>query len=194
MKTESVKPGKVLYILSVFVFLCGMALFIYILMTGISSTVSKINIRVIMPGTETIELTEPGKYTIYFEQRSDMDGKIYETKNINGLLLSLRNIETGEPIELNSTAFESSYNVGRRKGKSVFNFEVEKAGIYEIKGWYETGKGEEAVLAIGKGFAASLVRTILLSIVTFFVFVGVSAIIFIYVFNKRKRNRILNTQ
>ncbi|HHV97996.1 MAG TPA: hypothetical protein GXX36_00225 [Clostridiaceae bacterium] len=192
MKKDSVKPDRILYVISVLIFLCGMALFAYLLMTGISSTVSKIDTRVVMPGTETIEFTETGKYTIYFEQRSNMYGKIYETNDINGLTLSLRNIETGEELELINTAFESSYNVGSRKGKSIFNFKVEKAGKYEIRGWYESDKDQKVVLAIGKGFVTALVRTILLCIVTFFASVGVSVIIFIYTFNKRKRNRILN--
>jgi len=194
MGIGSVKPSRILYVVSAFIFLCGIILFAYLLTTGINSSISSINTKVIVPGTETIEFVETGKYTIYLEQSSDLGGKIYETNDINGLKLSLRNIETGEEVKLINTVFESSYNLGSRKGKSIFNFEVEKTGKYEIKGWYESDKDEKVVIAIGKGFIASLVRTILLCILTFFASTGVSAIIFIYTFNKRRRNRILNTQ
>lgn len=191
MREDVVKPSKVLYVISGLILLCGVSFFVYLLITGISSSIGNINIQVVVPGTEIIEIKETGKYTIFYEHSSVIDGKVYKTNSINGLICSLKNVETGELIKLNSSLANSSYALAGREGKGIFSFDINKTGEYEFKGWYESGNGEEVVLAIGKGFAGSLVRTILLSIVTLLITIGMSVIIFIYTLTRRKRNKTI---
>ena len=187
MKTEVIKPSKIFYVVSGVILVIGIILFVIILISGIFSSVDKINNRVIVPGTKMVELKETGKYSIYFEYRSVIDGKVFETNNISGLMCSLRNTETDEFIKLNNPLVNSSYSVSSREGKSIFEFDINETGKYELKAWYETGKGEEAVLAIGKGFGMELARTIILSIGTLFASFGVSIAIFIVTLVKRNR-------
>jgi hypothetical protein len=187
MKTEVIKPSKVFYGVSGVVLVIGIILFVIILITGIFSSVDKLNNRVVVPGTKIIDLKETGKYTIFFEYRSVIDGKVFETNEISGLICSLRNTETGQFIKLDNSSVSSNYSVAGREGKSIFEFVINDIGKYELKAWYETGKGEEAVLAIGKGFGTALVRTIALSIGALFVSFGASSAIFILTFIKRKK-------
>lgn len=187
METEVIKPSKIFYVVSGVILVIGIILFVIILISGISSSVDKINNQVIVPGTKTIELKETGKYSIYFEYRSVIDGKVFETNNISGLMCTLRNTETNEFIKLDNASVNSNYSVNGREGKSIFEFAINETGKYELKAWYETGDGQEAVLAIGKGFGIALVRTIVASIGTLFVSFGLSFVIFIVTFVKRKK-------
>ncbi len=187
METEVIKPSKIFYVVSGVILVIGIILFVIILISGIFSSVDKINNRVIVPGTKMLELKETGKYSIYFEYRSVIDGKVFETNNISGLMCSLRNIETDEFIKLDNPSLDSNYSFSAREGKSIFEFAINETGKYELKAWYKTGEGGEAVLAIGKGFGIELARTIILSIGTLFVSFGVSIAIFIVTLVKRKK-------
>jgi hypothetical protein len=187
MKKEVIKPSKIFYGVSGVILVIGVILFVIILISGIFASVDTINNRFIVPGTKSIELKETGKYNIYFEYRSVIDGKIFETNNISGLMCSLRNTETDEFIKLNNSSVNSYYSAAGREGKSIFEFTINETGKYELKAWYETGSGEEAVLAIGKGFGMRLVGTVILSIGILFISFGAAITIFIVTLVKRKK-------
>lgn len=186
---DSIKPSKSLYAVSGLIFIVGVILFVVVLMTGIISSIECINTQVVIPNSQNIELKEPGEYSIYFEHKSVIDGKIFDTSNINGLVCKLKNIETGEYVKLKNSSSNSSYSIKGREGRSIFNFTIDKAGIYEIDASYESGEGEEAVLAIGKGFGATLVRTILVCFGILFLFISGAIILFVYTLTNRKRNK-----
>ncbi|KNY29616.1 hypothetical protein [Pseudobacteroides cellulosolvens] len=187
MNTEVIRPGKVFYLISGAVFIIGIILFVVLLLTGITSTVNRLDTRIVVPGTNTIELKETGKYSIYFEYRSVLDGKVYETESIVGLMCSLKNTETGESVNLSNSIANSNYSISGRQGKSIFDFDIDKPGKYEFKAWYKSERGEEAVLAIGKGFGGSLVRTILLCIGALIISLGASITIFVVTLVRRNR-------
>jgi len=191
METEVIKPSKIFYFVSFGIFLLGIVLFVVILVKGIYSSVAGIDKQVIVPGTSVIELKETGKYIIYSEYRSVIDGKVFETDNINGLMCSLKKIDTGEFIELEEPSMNSTYSVGGREGKSIFGFNINETGKYELKAWYETDNYKESVLAIGKGFGKELIRTILLSIAIMFISLGTSITIFVTTLIKRRRAKLI---
>ncbi len=187
MGTEVVKPSKIFYGISVLILLCGIIGFIVMLITGINYIMESISNRVIIPGISEIELEEEGKYSIYFEYESTIDGKRFETVNINGLICSLKNKRTGEFITLNNASVRSNYSMAGRAGYSIFDFIIKEAGEYELQATYESGEGEEAVLAIGKGFGMTLVRTILLSLGVLFACTGTAIIMFVVTLLRRKK-------
>lgn len=187
MKTEIIKPSKIFYGISGVILVIGIILFVITLVSGIISSVDKLNNQVIVPGTKIIELNETGKYNIFFEYRSVIDGKVFDTNNINGLICSLRNTKTDEFIKLDNSSVKSNYSVNGRAGKSIFEFSINETGKYELKAWYETGDGEDAVLVIGKGFGKELILTIMLSIGILFASLGLAIPIFIVTLIKRKK-------
>ncbi len=189
MLQKDVKPSKMYYILSGLILIVGIILFIFLLITGISSTIEKIDNQVVVPGSKTIVLNEKGKYNVFFEYKSTIDNKVYETSSISGLICTLKHNKTGELITLNNSSINSNYSVFGRSGRSIFEFMIDEPGEYEIEAWYETGEGEQAVLAIGKGFGESLIRTILLCIGVLFLSIGASLAIFIRTFVNRRKNK-----
>lgn len=187
MESKVVKPSRKRYVLSGLIFVAGIILFVITLAIGISSSINRVNTRVVVPGEKTIELGEAGGYNIYFEYRSVIDGRLFESNNINGLICSLKNIETGEIIKLNNATVNSNYSIQGREGKSIFSFVINETGKYELKAWYEAGEGEEAVLAIGKGFGKSLARNIFISIGALFLSFTLSLAIFLNTLLKRMK-------
>ncbi len=186
LNKNSNAPSKLMYVISGLIFIIGIISFVVVLVTGILSSVNSFDNQVLVPGTRNIELKEPGDYNIYFEYRSIVDGRVFETSNINGLVCKLKNIDSGEYIRLENSTVNSSYSVNGREGRSLFSFTIDKAGTYEIDASYESGDGEEAVLAIGKGFGVNLLSTIFICFAILFVTIAGAVILFVYTYKKRK--------
>jgi uncharacterized membrane protein len=186
LNKDSNAPSKLMYVISGLIFVIGIISFVIVLVTGILSSVNSFDNQVIVPGTNSFQLKEPGDYNIYFEYRSVVDGRIFETSNINGLVCKLKNIDSGEYIRLENSKVNSTYSVNGREGRSLFSFSVDKAGTYEIDASYESGDGEEAVLVIGKGFGMKLISTIFICFAILFVSIAGAVILFVRTYKKRK--------
>ena len=68
-----VKPSKIFYGVSVFVFIAGVVLFFVVLLFGILSSFNNVGHQVVVPGSGIIELDEAGNYNIFHEYRSIVD-------------------------------------------------------------------------------------------------------------------------
>lgn len=187
MESKTIKPSKIFYGISAVIFVAGIISFIVVLITGISSSMDSIGNRFVVPGSQIIELKDAGNYSIYFEYSSIIDGKVYETSSINGLVCTLTNNKTGDDITLKNPTIDSDYSMNGRKGKSLFDFSIEESGKYTIQAKYESGEGEKAVLAIGQGFGMAIIRIVLISIGILLVGIGGGIAIFILTFVKRKK-------
>lgn len=189
MKVQDVKPNKKFYIIPGAILIIGIGAFVILFLAGIKLSIEKIDHQVVVPGSEKIELLEPGKYTIYIEYRSVVDGKVYEALgSIDGLTCSLMDSENNVFIKLNSSSVNSSYSLPGREGKSILDFEIDRPGTYELKGWFEAGSTKnKIVLAVGKGFASSLVFTILLSIGVLLAGIGGAIGLFLYIHSRRDK-------
>lgn len=190
MKTEIKKPSRIFYVLSFIVLLIGIVTFTIFLITGIKSSLNTISHQVIVPGKSIIELKDPGKYTIYFEYRSVIDGKVFESDSMKGLRCTLMKTDTKELIKLESPSMNSNYSVSGRTGESIFVFKIDEAGEYELNAWYENGNTNESVLAIGKGFGMVVTRTVFGSIAIMFICIGTSIAIFLTTLIKRRNAEI----
>ena len=187
LNKNSNAPSKLMYVISGLIFIIGIISFVIVLVTGMSSSVNRFGNQVVVPGTKIIQLEDPGDYEIYFEYRSIVDGRVFETININGLVCKLKNIDSGEYIRLENSKINSNYSVNGREGRSLFSFSVDKAGTYEIDASYESGEGEEAVLVIGKGLGMKLLSTIFKCFAILFVTIAGAVILFVYTYKKRVR-------
>ncbi|QNU67018.1 hypothetical protein EHE19_000200 [Ruminiclostridium herbifermentans] len=190
MNREGNVPSKLLYAISGIIFVIGIISFVVVLVTGIISSVNSFDNQVVVPAKRNIEIIEPGDYNIYFEYRSVVDGRVFETSNINGLVCKLKNIDTGEYIRLENSKVNSSYSVNGREGRSLFRFTIDKAGTYELDASYESGEGEEAVLIIGRGLGMKLLSTFLICFAILFVTIAGSVILFVYTYRKRNLQKI----
>lgn len=117
--------------------------------------------RVVMPGFAVLTLGEAGRYTIYHERKSVVDGRYYASERADGLKLQLVNEATGAVVPLSEAGGNSSYAIGNREGTSIFSFTVSQPGGYRISGELAGGRAEpKVVLAVEHGMLGAMFQTI----------------------------------
>lgn len=163
--------------------LIGMALVLYLGLTGLSMQ------RVVVPGSGEIALEKPGRYTIYHESRSVVDGRVYDVDDVAGLTVELVSAETGETVPLGAPFGNTTYDLGGRSGRGVLAFEVDRPGAYRLSADYPGGSGPETVLAVGGGIGTRIAMTVVGSITlaggAFLLALGIGIITFV----RRRRAR-----
>jgi len=125
--------------------------------SGVSAVEDRL-MQVVMPGSATLKLTQPGTYTIYHERNSVVDGQLYAGTSVGGLRLSMRGPD-GEVQLMARTG--STYKFGSREGRSIFGFTVNAPGEYRLSGTLPDGRGEpKVVLAVETGLLGGMFRMI----------------------------------
>lgn len=143
----------------------------------------------VVPGRSEIFLSEPGKYEIFYEYRSVINGKVYLTeKTLSGLQCTLKDKATDQLISMESPSISSNYSLGGREGISVLAFTVKKAGKYVLSAQYSSGKeAQEVVLAIGKSIGEKISSVIIVGIAIFILTMVLSIVIFVVTFLIRRK-------
>ncbi len=179
-------PSRAYYGLAAVVFLAGMAFFALFLFKGITG-IEKNLTQVIVPGEREVLLQEPGNYQIFYERRSVIGNRVFDTgEGISGLTCELTFRETSEKIPLAPSSTHSTYSLGSREGVALFDFQITRPGTYLLNASL-AGGGPAVVLAIGKGFMASILKTVFGGLAIFFGSVIVSITIVVMTLLKRKR-------
>lgn len=143
-------------------------------------------IQVVAPGETKLSLKEPGTYTVFHEERSVVDGRLYQSQTISGLRVTVQSAATGQEIPVLPAAFNETYSLGSRSGTSAFTFEIAEPGSYRLVAAYDDGRSEPRVaLAIGHNFLSSLMLTILGSLAIVFGAIALAIIIVIVVWQRR---------
>jgi hypothetical protein len=108
--------------------------------------------RMVVPGTGTLALSEPGNYTIYHEVESFVDGQLYAARDIPGLQVTVTG-EDGKPVPVGTPWMSSSYTMSSHSGKSILAFAIATSGNYRLSAEYAGGRnGPQTVLSIGRDF------------------------------------------
>lgn len=188
MKLGNIRPRKWWYVISVLIFIIGISAFVLWLVKGISG-ITNGSQQFVVPGKSEIFLSEPGKYEIFYEYRSVVNGKVYLTEeNLSGLQCTLKDRATDQFVPMGNPSINSNYSLGGRAGISVLEFTVKKAGIYDLSAQYSSGKeGQEVVLAIGKGIGGKISGVIIVGIAIFLLTIALSIIVFVVTFLMRRR-------
>jgi hypothetical protein len=119
---------------------------------------------VTVPGTKTITLSEAGKYTIYHEHTTVLDGQPHSTTNAEAAALeyTLTNKASGKQITLASPATDETYTLGARQGVAIMVFTIDEPGDYQFDARYRDGRTEpKLVIAIGQGIVKRIFKGIL---------------------------------
>jgi len=109
-------------------------------------------IRVVVPGSTTLDLGKPGTYTIFHEKQSVVDGRYYTSDTVAGLRVDVIAEATGSAVRM-EPATNTSYSMGSRQGASIFAFTIDQPGRYRLT---TNLAGGQAVLAIGQGVFGSI--------------------------------------
>ena len=187
MKGNDVSPSLWFYALAIFIVLSGFAGFAGLLYTGISDSVSGL-MQIIAPGNAELNLSLSGEWTVFYENSSYFDGKIYSTgEEISGLEVRVREKATGLDLAVYPANVSFSYSLGSRSGRSILAFRAPRAGVYQFNSSYPGRGSPEIVLAVGKGMAEGLFSSIALSMALLFGSILLAAIVAYYTFSRRKR-------
>lgn len=189
MMPQVIRPSRWYYLLSLFILGAGTALFLVLLFKGIGGITDKL-VQMEAPGTAEMNFSEPGKYTIFYEHQSVLDGKVYNTgENLSGLWLNVVSKETAAPVQLVRPSVNASYTVGNRSGVSILEFNIDRPGVYQVSATY-SGKREveqQVVLAIGQGVAGRIVGTVLGGLAVMFGSLLLAIAMAVWTFVKRRR-------
>lgn len=181
-------PGRRWYAIAAGVFLLGIAVcaaFVFLRLRGLGDELPQI----VVPGSAELRLGEPGRYTIFHETESVVDGRYYAPSDVSGLYVTVVSTETGEEVPLEEQGAETTYSVGGRAGRGVLVFDIARPGVYEVSGSYDGGQGTPTVIAVGHGFGRKLVLTIGGAIAIGFLGFALAATIGIVTFFRRRRAR-----
>ena len=188
MMPQTIKPSRWYYLLSLLVIGLGVALFFVITFKGLSGITEKLA-QMEAPGTTEMTFSEPGKYTLFYEHKSVIAGKVYDTgENLSGLWCTVVSKETNAPVPLVQPSISTSYEVGNRAGMSVLEFNIERPGVYQVSATYpENPEGQRIVLAVGQGVASRITATIIGGLATMFGSIVLAIVIAVITFVKRRR-------
>ncbi|AET64058.1 hypothetical protein [Methanothrix harundinacea] len=175
--------------LAALVVLAGLFIFGWTIFSAISEIGDGLT-RIEAPGTSELNLQEVGDYTIYYENRSFLDGRFYSAGEgvPPGLVIEVVDLTSGEGVDLRPPAGEVTYDFAGRSGRSIATFEVQRPGTFRIDSGYPAGsEGPKAVLAIGTDFFRGALYKIGLGLAALFGSIAAGAAILISAARRRER-------
>ena len=188
MNGQETGPSRVYYGLAAVIFIGGWVLFGLFLFRSLSKLPEKLQ-QVVVPGKTDITLAKAGNYTIYHEYRSVIGSRVFSSPRVvSGLECRLVSKATGAEVPISTPLGTSRYSYGSRAGVSLFDFTIDRPGAYEFSGGYaDTGEGPQVVLAIGQGFVAAILLTVLGCLAIVFGCIGLAVAIAVYTAVKRQK-------
>ncbi|MFZ1084213.1 MAG: hypothetical protein WAN35_04535 [Terracidiphilus sp.] len=170
--------------------LVGLSLFFYCLLHGLNHVTDSLT-QVIVPGKAILDLQHGQSYSIFLEEQTIVNGKIYSTtQSVNGLECRVKPLLKNTTIALRKPSMSSSYDVGGRSGHSVLEFSIPDDGKYEFSCDYgESSIGPEVVVAVGSGVSKSIFSTVAGALVSFFGGAGACLVVVFAVLIKRDREK-----
>ena len=186
MSNLDVSSNRWYYGLAVLVVVIGFSIFAWSLFSGITGLTSGL-IQVVAPGASDVNLKEAGEYTIFYENQSYVDGRVFYTSDrIPGLQIEVVEKSTGKKLSTYSPPASLTYSMGGRSGKAILAFQVKSPGIYQLRASYPSGHdGQQVVLAVGHGFMDRILSTVMISLAAFFGSLIIAAAMVITIYKKR---------
>jgi len=157
MNDQTKKPSWLWFLVAGLILVVGIAAAVGIFIGGISSAVNSLQ-RMIVPATQTMTFDEPGRYGIYHEHHSVFKGRTFrQWPGQIDLEATVTRLSDGTQIPVEGSTINTTYTFGQRKGRGMFQFDIEQAGQYEIT----VNADDEAVVAIGRSITGTIVFAIL---------------------------------
>jgi hypothetical protein len=153
--------GRKWYVVALCLFLTGAGGAGWILRSGLGGSENSL-VRTIVPGSTVLTLNEPGSYTVFYEMKSVIDGRVFSPQDISGLRVGITSEVSGAKIPLARSSIKAHYSFPGHRGVSILSFEITQPGRYRLDTAYPDNRTEpQAVLAIGNGFVGQLLGTLL---------------------------------
>jgi hypothetical protein len=186
----AIQPSKWYYLLGAVAIAVGVSLFLSTLLHGIFHITDNLT-QIVVPGEKDLTLQPRLKYSIFLEEQSVVDGRIYSTaENLSGLTCHVNSLASGTRIDLHRSGISTTYNVNGRSGRSVLEFVTKEGGEHHIACDYEEGKqGPQVVLAVGAGVGEKIFSMVFVCLGEMFGGGALGAAIILTVFFKREGSR-----
>ena len=119
--------------------------------------------RIVVPGKAELAFAKAGKYTIYYEYRSEVDGQTFDTAHDvpTGLKVTITDTNGGAINTLQRYDGDLSVSSNGIAGVAVFTFRLAEPGNYFIEAQTANAGQSKFVLSVGKGFAGRVLRALL---------------------------------
>jgi len=151
---QKVRPGRIWYLLPLAVFLAGAA-WLIVGIVSLASTVDGLQ-RVPLPAGGTVNLSNSGGYTIYYEGPGAQSG------NIPPFHIDVTPASPGAAVSsLVRYGSTVTYNIGSHHGRAVLTLQVAKPGTFAVR---TAGAPSGADLAFGGSIASGIVGIVLPSV------------------------------
>lgn len=170
-------------------FLIGAGFFAFTLFHGMMHVTDSLT-QIVVPGGAELSLRR-GRYSVFLEEQSMVNGKIYSTtQSIDGLVCRIRSVQSGATIPIEKPGMNTTYAVNGRSGHSVLEFPIQQDGRYAFACDYgEESKGPEVVVAVGSGVGEAISSMVIVGLAAFFGGGGAGAIAILVVVFKREREK-----
>lgn len=181
-------PGRWVYLAAALIAAAGFAMCVAMIYCGIKSVTHGFR-QFVVPGATTVAFERRGNYTIYHEYHSVVGNRIYHTDEaISGLECEVRERATGRSIPIRTARASSTYQIGGREGRGLFDVRIDKPGTYEFRGRYAPGfDGPSTVLAVGTGSILGFVALVVGGLAVLFTCSILALLIVLYTFVSRRR-------
>jgi hypothetical protein len=160
-ETTRMRPSWWYCLLGVPFLLLGAGLFVYILVYRVSHMTDSLT-QVVVPGRAELSLRGRRTYTVFVEEQSVLNGRVYSTtESIAGLECRVKAMPRGEAVRIRTAGMNTTYTIGGRSGRSALEFVTRDDGRYELACDYgENRRGPEVVVAVGSGLGMGILYTI----------------------------------
>ena len=163
-------------------------LFAYTLFHGLTH-IADLLTQVVVPGSAELRLQSGRMYTVFLEEESVVNGRIYSTpESVAALECRVKSLQNGAAVALEKPSMNASYEFGGRSGHSVLEFPIQQAGKYEFACDYgENATGPAVVVAVGSGVTEAIFKIVSGALLILFGGIGACLAVGLFVFLKRRR-------
>lgn len=149
-------PGCGWYFVGVLIIAAGVGVFAWLIAKTVLGMGGDMQ-RVVVPGRTELDFERTGRYTLFYEYRSAVAGRVFSTPETPpGLKCLLRSAKTGGHVPLDP-APGGTYESGSRAGLALFEFSIKNPGRYQLLAAYPEGEqGPDVVLAVAHEYGRSL--------------------------------------
>jgi hypothetical protein len=190
VKKNSIKPSKWYYGLAILIFVSGSSISTFIFHRYYSHFEKSVQ-RFVVPGGHTVNFSSQGNYTIFYEYRSVVGDKVFNTgSELKQKIVCQLVDKSGKEVHLRRSRWSKKYaSLNGPEGVSLLDFKIHEPGTYILSGSYQ---GEQAqpdiVLAITAGFTGNTIFVIGICAIISIVTLGLSGYIGYKTFVKRRQN------
>jgi hypothetical protein len=181
-------PSRIWYWVGGGLVALGVGVAALLVVTGVVGFVNRIDDlqRVPLGRQGTVVFERTGGYTLYYEQRFSIGGRIPDFD------VALEPERGDDPVPMSEYGSDVTYDVGRHHGRALYSFRITEPGRYVLRVGSSDGRERATageVVAVGRGLGRGLVFRIVTALLVGFLGLAGGAVLIIVTAVKRHAAR-----